>query len=91
MTSPEPTVDQRVTALESAVATLIQEAAQLRERHALLEGRMVQGLAELKARRPPVRRRLDELEEKLAEVLPPAETPEAGVGATSGETGGRVP
>lgn len=30
-------------------------------------------MAELKARRPPVRRRLDELEEKMAEVLPPTE------------------
>lgn len=65
MTTPTPSTEERVAALEAA-------AVQLQDRLTVLEERMVAGLEELKARRPPVRRRLDELEERLAEVLPPA-------------------
>lgn len=72
MTAPVPSVEQRLAALEAAVASLIQEAGHIQERHTLLEERMVAGLEELKNRRPPVRRRLEELEKQMAEVIPPA-------------------
>lgn len=79
MTAPTPTVEQRVSVLEAqvqqlatVVQDLIQQAGALRDRHTLLEERMVVGLADLgraleaiNARRPPVRRKLQEVEDRL--------------------------
>jgi hypothetical protein len=72
-------VEQRVSVLEAqvqqlatVVQDLVQQAGALRDRHTLLEERMVKGLEDLgraldavNARRPPMRRKLQEVEDRL--------------------------
>jgi chromosome segregation ATPase len=91
VTMPTPSTEERLAAAEAALGQLqagLQDlgaqAVQLRDRHTLLEERMVAGLADLQraldavnARRPPVRRKLQELEDRLDVVAPPATETEA--------------
>lgn len=104
MGQPIPSTEERLAALEAALAAAQAGLAGLQEERDALAARLStleqtagqglerldQAVAELMARRPPVRRRLQELEARLAEVLPPpagTESPD-GVGAGTGGTGG---
>lgn len=71
MTSPTPTLEERVTALEA-------EVKNLRRRVRDVEAAYTQLSEDVASRRTPIRRRLAEITERLDKVDPPPPPPDGG-------------